>query len=70
MKKTIVTERLALAAICSEDREKLIRLLCDSEVGKTYMVPDLRTEDQKNRLFDHLFAISKSEQRFLYGIYH
>ena len=67
--KEIKTQRLRLAALRPEDREDLIGILMDSEVSKTYMVPDLSTEEKKDALFERLRALSEREDRFLYGIF-
>ena len=65
----IVTPRLRLAALRPEDREALIGLMTDGEVGKTYMVPDLDTEEKKTALFERIRTLSASDERFVYGIY-
>ncbi len=67
--KEILTPRLRLGAMRPEDREPLLALFCDGEVSKTYMVPELPTEEAKTALFERLRGLSLSEQRFLYGIF-
>ena len=65
----ISTPRLRLAAIAESSREELIRLLSDEEIGKTYMVPELKTEEQREAVFTRLRGLSEAEDRFVYGIY-
>ena len=67
--KEITTKRLRLTALRPEDRSELIGLLTDSEVGRTYIVPDLRTEEEKNTLFERLRSLSADDRRFVFGIY-
>lgn len=47
----IKTERLELKQISDRDRDKVIELLTDSEVKKTYMIPDFETEAQAEKMF-------------------
>ena len=65
----IVTERLRLSTLRPGDRDALLAILLDGEVSRTYMVPDLPTEEKKTALFQRLRALSENQQRFVYGIY-
>ena len=67
-RKEIVTERLRLGALRVEDAPALIAMLSDPEVGKTYMVPDLDSEEKQSAVFERLKTLSASE-RFVYGIF-
>ena len=69
MPEEISTERLRLATLGENDREAMIALLTDPGVTKTYMVPDLDTEEKKSSVFERLRALSLDEKRFFRGIY-
>lgn len=69
MKKEIVTERLRLAPLREEDRDALLAILTDKEVGRTYMVPPLKTPEERDAVFAHLYQLSRAEDPFFYGIY-
>ena len=65
----INTARLCLHAFSDEDAETMIALLTNSEVIKTYMVPDFRSSDEEVRMFKRFQELSGSDERFVYGIY-
>ncbi len=67
-REEVVTERLRLTSIRLEDRTDLIALMTDEEVGQTYMVPDLTSEEKKNALFERFCTLSGSDQRFVRAI--
>ncbi len=47
----IKTERLELKKISDRDRDKVIELLTDNDIKKTYMIPDFETEAQAEKMF-------------------
>ena len=65
----INTACLCLHAFSDEDAETMIALLTNSEVIKTYMVPDFRSSDEEVKLFERFKELSVSDERFVYGIY-
>ena len=65
----INTARLCLHAFSDEDAETMIALLTNSEVIKTYMVPDFRSSAEEVKLFERFKELSGSDERFVYGIY-
>ena len=67
--RDIVTKRLRLAPLGEEDRDALLAILSNEEVGKTYMVPPLKTRDKREAVFAHLYQLSHAEDRFFYGVY-
>lgn len=71
MKKVpmITTERLSLCTIRDNDKEDMIALLTNEEIGKTFMVPDFKFREEEVKLFEGLKKLSESEERFVYGIY-
>ena len=68
-KQEIQTARLRLARIRRKDKRALIALVGNEEIGKTYLVPSLETEEQKSALFERYYSLSASENRFAFGIY-
>lgn len=65
----IKTDRLLLHSLTNEDMFNLIDLLINKEVGKTYMVPPLETDDKKIKLFEAIKRLSYVDDKFVYGIY-
>ena len=63
------TERLCLQEIRNEDLDSLFELLTNEEVGKTYMVPTFSCREEATSLLARLQALSRSDERFVYGIY-
>ena len=48
----IHTQRLSLHAFEEKDKQNMIDILTNEEVGKTFMVPVFESEEQKNALFE------------------
>ena len=69
MQTEIVTPRLRLAPIRPCDSEGLMAMLAEEEVGRTYMVPDLSTPQQREALFGRLLAVAATQPHFVWGIY-
>ena len=65
----IKTPHLTLEVLREDDYADVIGLMLEPEVGKTYMVPDLPSEEKKRALFERLRGMSLSEERFLRGLY-
>jgi RimJ/RimL family protein N-acetyltransferase len=65
----IKTQRLSLHAFDKKDKQNMIDILTNEEVGKTFMVPVFESEEQKNALFERYVKLSNSTERFVYGIY-
>ena len=69
-----IIERFGLAAkitlrpICDNDQDDMVELLTNEQIKKTYMIPDFESKDEAVALFQRLCALSKSEERFVYGI--
>ena len=47
----IKTERLELKPLSDSDRDNMIELLTNSEIKKTYMLPDFENKEQAEKLF-------------------
>lgn len=65
----IKTKRLMLKPLSDDDGDALISMFKDDLVKKTYLVPDLSTEEEGVRLFERLKALSISEKHFVRGVY-
>lgn len=65
----IVTKRLLLKSITDEDYNNLISILTDEKVSLTYMVPELKTKEQKDKIFNNFKRLSDDNNHFVYGVY-
>jgi len=65
----IKTKRLTLKPYSDDDKAALIALLTDEVIKKTFVIPELRTEDEKTRIFEKLKAYSLSDGHYEAGIY-
>ena len=43
-------------------------MLKSPAIGRTYMVPELETKEEENKLFLRLYSLSRDESRFVWGI--
>ena len=69
MNENIVTPRLVLGVIKSEDRDALVEIFKNDAVKATYMLPDLNDEKSETKLFERIRALSESEETFVRGIF-
>ena len=65
----IKTERLELKPLSDSDRDNMIKLLPNSEIKKTYMLPDFENEEQAEKLFLRLKEGSLAEIVYQVGIF-
>lgn len=65
----IETERLVLKPLADSDRNNMIELLTNSEIKKTYMLPDFENEEQAEKLFQRLKAGSQEGKVYQVGIF-
>ena len=63
------TRRLVLKALTDCDYLSLIQMATDPLVNATYMFPELKKEEEKQKLFARLKTLSQMSDAFLYGIY-
>lgn len=63
------TPRLTLMPFSEKDMDRVIAILCNEEVGKTYMVPAFDSREQAERMFARLRELSLAKDHFVYGIY-
>ena len=70
-KASVKTERLTLKPYSQSDKERLIGLITNSEITKSFMVPDFETAGQAAALAEKLIAFSQPEDvsHLEYGIY-
>ena len=66
---TIKTDRLELRAMELSDSDNMIAILTNSEVALTYMVPKFESHEQAFKMFESILHLSRSVDRFVYGIY-
>ena len=67
--ETIKTQRLLLAPVTDKDRESVLDILLDEEVGKTYMVPEFSCREDAVRIFEVFKRISHEHDRLVYGVF-
>lgn len=65
----IKTERLELKPLSDGDRDNMIDLLTNSEIKKTYMIPDFENEDQIEKAFLRIKKGSLEEKVYQAGIF-
>lgn len=70
-KSLIKTERLTLKPYSMQDMDGLVSLLINSEITKTFMVPEFESTEQAYELAKKLITFSQAEdtQHLEYGIY-
>ena len=70
-KALIQTERLMLRPFSAENTERLVDIITNEEIAKTFMLPVFETIDQAVALAEKLIAFSRPEdiQHLEYGIY-
>lgn len=66
--ETIRTQRLTLRPFSDGDTEEMIAMLCDDEIKKTYMIPDLHDREKQMKMFNRFKELSGSDEHFVYGI--
>lgn len=64
----IRTERLVIRTIREEDTEDLLAILCDEQVARTYMLPDLTERETALKLVRRYQLLSEDPDRFVMGI--
>lgn len=65
----LTTERLVLKAYEDRDEDRMVAILTNEEIKKTFMIPDYETREQVVELFRKLKEFSVSDRHFEYGIY-
>lgn len=65
----IKTERLTLKPYSDKDRDAMIKLLTNSSIKKTFMIPEMKTEDERIQMFNKIKAFSFSDEHYEAGIF-
>lgn len=65
----IITERLSMHSYRDSDMETAIKLLCNDNIKKTYMIPDFYSREDAVKMFYKINDWSHSDEHFEYGIY-
>lgn len=65
----IKTNRLTIKQLSPCDRDAVKAIVTDETVKKTYMLPDLGTEEEITKMFERLLKYSRSRKTYLVGIY-
>ena len=65
----LYTKRLRLKEIEDKDKDDMLSILTDPKVYKSYMIPDLLTEEAKDNFFNRIKNATLSNDRISYGIY-
>ena len=63
------TNRLEIKPITPEDKERVLDLVTDEIVGRTYMFPVFRNREEAEPLFARLVELSKDDNRYVAGVY-
>lgn len=63
------TDRLIIKPFEKEDQERMILLLTNEQIKKTYMIPDFDSVEKVIQLFERMRELSYSEERFVRGIF-
>ena len=61
-------DRIILRPIRESDRQEMHEMLTDSQIKKTYMLPDFENEEQVEKLFLRFVELSENAARFVAGI--
>lgn len=69
MAVNVQTKELTIRPFTESDRQALGAILTDSQVRKTYMIPELKTQEAVDRLFGRFLELSLAEDHYMAGIY-
>ena len=68
-KEQIITDRLVLKTIEEKDKKDLLEIVENPLVKKSYMLPDLTSEEEEEKFFQRLKDFTLKTDKFVYGIY-
>lgn len=66
----IHTKRLMIKPYREDDCDRMIALLTNEEIKKTYMIPELATRDEAKLMFHKIKTLSESKDHYHAGIYY
>ena len=67
-KEILRTERLLLSPFDETDRPEMVKILCNKEIKKTYMIPDFTDPKEAEALFERIMHFSRMDNHFVYAI--
>ena len=62
------TQRLTVRPFLSGDKEKMLEMLYDESIKKTYMIPDFESVEAAEKLFSAFMRLSQDESRYVGAI--
>ncbi len=62
------TERLSVRPFCDADKEKMLEMLYDESIKKTYMIPDFENVEAAEKLFSAFARLSNADDRYVGAI--
>ena len=62
------TQRLNIRPFCDGDREKMLEMLYDESIKRTYMIPDFENAEAADKLFSAFSRLSLDENRYVGAI--
>lgn len=62
------TQRLTVRPFLDGDREKMLEMLYDESIKKTYMIPDFKSVEAAEKLFSAFMRLSQDESRYVGAI--
>ena len=62
------TQRLTVRPFLDGDREKMLEMLYDESIKKTYMIPDFESVEAAEKLFSAFVRLSQDESRYVGAI--
>ena len=69
-REELVCDRLVLKTLSQESRDKMISIVKNSIVRKTYMIPLLETREAEDKLFSTLRNSTMSDVRIAFAVYY
>ncbi len=65
----ITTERLVIKPYDDNDEDRMVNLITNEAIKKTYMIPDFGSREEAIAMFKKLQKYSCSNERYEFGIY-
>lgn len=64
----LTTKRLVLRALDDQDKNDMVEMLLDSLIKRTYMIPDLKNQEEIDSFFNKLKKLCSSDKYIAYAI--
>ena len=65
----LIGRRVTLKPIEESSKAEMKSMLVNNEIKKTYMLPDFKSEEELDKYFYKLKAVTEDITKFIYGIY-